>query len=105
MFPFQTACRTGKDGVMDVSEAIRTAKDYVKRVFQDDGIADVGLEEVEYDPAHDTWAITVGFARARASSENSLAQLLEIASANRVYKVVTLANADGHPLSVKNRAQ
>jgi len=36
---------------MDLSDAIRTAKDYVNSVFKDDGIADVGLEEIEYDTA------------------------------------------------------
>ncbi len=88
---------------MDVSDAIRTAKDYVNSVFKDDGIADIGLEEIEYDHADDAWSITIGFVRPRGNPHNPLAEVLDRVAANRLYKVVKIANASGQPLSLKNR--
>ena len=44
---------------MDVKEAVLTAKRYVADVFADEGIADIGLEEVEFDEASDVWMVTI----------------------------------------------
>ena len=86
---------------MDVSDAIRTAKDYVNVVFKDDGIADIGLDK--YDEADDAWSITTGFVRPRGNAANPLAELLDRTTARHLYKVVKIANDNGRPLSLKNR--
>ena len=38
-------------GPMDVKEAVRTAKEYLAEIFADEGIANVGLEEVVFNDA------------------------------------------------------
>ncbi len=47
---------------MDVKEAVRTAKDYLTDLYADEGIVNVGLEEVRYDD-DDKWYVTIGFSR------------------------------------------
>jgi hypothetical protein len=46
---------------LDVQDAIKKARDYVGEIFKDEPIADIGLEEVEFDT--DSWKITIGFNR------------------------------------------
>ena len=46
---------------MDVKEAAKLAKDYVADLFRDEGISNVGLEEIELHGQ--TWEVTVGFSR------------------------------------------
>jgi hypothetical protein len=41
--------------------------------------------------------------RPRGNPSNPLAELLDRTTANRLYKVVKIANANGQPLSLKNR--
>ena len=48
---------------MDVREAVRSAKEYVARVFDEEGIGRIGLEEVDFDYESDVWKITVSFTR------------------------------------------
>jgi hypothetical protein len=84
---------------MDVKQAVDLAKTHVADLFAKEGLANLGLEEVEYDDARDLWRITVGFSRAW-DQQGSVASLL--APAKRTYKVVTINNA-GKAISVKNR--
>ena len=51
---------------MDVKEAVRVAKNHVTEIFEDEEIANVGLEEIERIGSHDgtqAWKITIGFSR------------------------------------------
>ena len=50
---------------MDVKEAAKLAKDYVVDLFAEEGIGNVGLEEIELRPGPDGsfWSVTVGFSR------------------------------------------
>lgn len=48
---------------MDVKEAVRTAKSYVAELFREDGIVNLGLEEVVPDDETGGWQITIGFSR------------------------------------------
>jgi len=48
---------------MDVKEAIRLAKQYVTDLFIQEGIDQIGLEEVEFDDMNNTWLVTIGFSR------------------------------------------
>ena len=48
---------------MDVKEAVQTAKKYVAELFTDETIADVGLEEVEFNNTSNSWEVTIGFSR------------------------------------------
>ena len=53
----------GTETRMKVKEASRTAKDYLTDIFADEQITHVGLEEVEFNDASNTWKITIGFFR------------------------------------------
>lgn len=48
---------------MDVRDAVRKAKEYVADTFADESIEHLGLEEVVFDEAGQTWKVTVGFFR------------------------------------------
>ena len=49
---------------MEAIEAIKAAKDYILEVFADEGIVELGLEELEMDEADSgVWEVTIGFRR------------------------------------------
>lgn len=48
---------------MEVQEAVRVAKDYVRSVYAEEQIENVGLEEIKLDDRTDVWRITIGFSR------------------------------------------
>ena len=63
---------------MDVKEAAKLAKEYVADLFAEEGIDNVGLEEIELGDDRQFWEVMVGFSRPwdrgglmRRSSENT----------------------------------
>jgi hypothetical protein len=48
---------------MDVKEAVAGAKKYVGELFAQEGLINIGLEEVEFDEPTKEWHITIGFSR------------------------------------------
>ncbi len=84
---------------MDVKEAVVRAKTYVADLFADEGVRELGLEEVEFDDVGHAWNITVGFTRVWAKPENPFA----MAFSPRSYKVVSLRDDDGRVVSVRHR--
>lgn len=48
---------------MDVKEAVRMARKYTAELFADDGIENLGLEEVVFDDEEKAWKVTIGFSR------------------------------------------
>ena len=99
---------------MDVKEAARTARAYITDLFADENVKHVGLEEVEFDDLSAVWHITIGFSRPwelpedRPPSFSSSSVLDELKppppSTQRSYKIVRVRDADGHVISVMNRA-
>ncbi len=91
---------------MEVGEAITVAKNYVKKIFDEDGIKNLGLEEVQFDDSSNTWRITIGFSRPW-DNVPSLPAGLDVAFGppplSRSYKMVRLSDADGRVLSVTSR--
>ncbi len=85
---------------MDVKEAVSTAKAYVADVFSDEQPTNIGLEEVEFDSGN--WRITVGFSRPWNRPVN-IAPLVVRSSTDRTFKVLTIRNADGAVLSLRDR--
>ncbi|HWA23561.1 MAG TPA: hypothetical protein VG735_14295 [Caulobacterales bacterium] len=79
---------------MDVKTAVALAKDYIKQIFAEEGIGDLGLEEVMFDDRQGVWQITLGFSRAWDRNP--------VLPPRREYKVVAVAE-DGKVLSVKHR--
>ena len=85
---------------MDAKEAVALAKQHIQTLFANEGIVNVGLEEVEFDRAHQAWNITIGFSRPWDVHDD-----FPLIRKNmlRTYKKVVLSNQDQSVLSVKNR--
>ncbi len=88
---------------MDVKEAVQIAKTYVTELFSNEGVWNVGLEEVEFDDASNVWNVTVGFSRAWDRPPTPIAAIAQGASPPRSYKLVRINDAARQVISVKNR--
>ena len=108
---------------MDVKEAVRTAKQYMTNVFANEGLGDLGLEEVVFDDDKKEWRITVGFSRPlpKTTGQQAAEALGLVDTANRsaaeqigilvsrgefpprLYKIVTISDDTGKVRSVRNR--
>lgn len=96
---------------MEIKEVAQHAKRYVADLFTEEGIKDLGLEEIEFDGQSGVWRVTVGFSRpwdrANDTSGSLTDSITELVGAPRKrareMKVVVLDEADGRILSVKNR--
>lgn len=90
---------------MGAKEAVRAAKEHIADLFQDEGVMDVGLEELDYrDGDLGVWEITVGFRRVWKGPDpvgNPLA-VLSGRTSPRTYKVVRISD-DGKVLDLKHR--
>lgn len=85
---------------MEVSEAVRRGREFLEELFQNEGITDIGLEEVVFDDELNEWLITIGFFRPW-NRANDLATALGKVR-NRSYKVVRMSN-DGTIRSLTDR--
>ena len=83
---------------MEAKDAVRAAKKYVAELFADEGLADVGLEEIE-GVQGGCWTITIGFTREWDRGISSV-----LGGPARSYKVLTVNDKDGRILSIKDRA-
>ncbi len=86
---------------LEVQDAIKKARSYVVDLFKEEPITDIGLEEVEHD--FNDWKITIGFNRAWRTPSNSALAIYTQPSVQRFFKVVTISDADGTLISIKNR--
>ncbi|RAU21553.1 hypothetical protein CU669_12735 [Paramagnetospirillum kuznetsovii] len=90
---------------MDVKQAVSTAKSYVAEIFSGEGITAPTLEEIEFDESHNAWSVTVGFFRhddKPVSAFEAMERTLRLPS-RKDYKVVSISDQTGEPLSIKNR--
>ena len=83
---------------MTVMDAVQEAKKHIALLFEEEGIVDVGLEEVDIDDA-DHWIVTIGFSR---SWDRKIGSVLS-GGTSRSYKAVRIRDEDGKVLSVKDR--
>ena len=89
---------------MNVKEAAARAKEYVADLFAEEGIGNVGLEEIESSTGPDSrvWIVTVGFSR--PWDQGSLATItLGQRGLRRSYKVLRIDDNTGNVESVKDR--
>lgn len=87
---------------MDVKQAVQHAKSQIQYLFGDEGIKNLGLEEVVYDDKNQIWEVTIGFSRPWDESKNALAA---IAGQNtywrRTYKIVVIDDVAGELIAVR----
>jgi hypothetical protein len=90
---------------MKVREAVAAAKGHIQELFADEQIANLGLEEVEFDEATGTWTVTLGFSRPWDKPVGPFANLapLELRPWRRDYKIIQISDATGNLISIKNR--
>ena len=86
---------------VDVKEAAKLAKEYVADLFKDEGISNVGLEEIELRDGR-FWEVTVGFSR--PWDQGGLATItLGQKGLRRSFKVIRIDNQTRTVTSVKDR--
>ena len=87
---------------MDVKAAVDHAKNQIQLLFGDEGIKNLGLEEVAHDENQAVWRVTIGFSRPWDEPRNALAA---IAGQNmywrRTYKIVTIDENTSNVISIK----
>ena len=86
---------------MDAKQAVRRARKYLVDLFDDEGIEQVGLEEIDFDGTSNEWRVTLGFSRPwdrRANLEAALG-----GPAPRSYKVIRIHDPDGEIKSLTDR--
>lgn len=88
---------------MNVKEAVALAKQHVLELFDEEGVRNLGLEEVELDGQSDEWIVTLGFSRPWDEPKNALAALAAPAYTRRTLKVVRISNQGSQVVSVKKR--
>jgi flagellar assembly factor FliW len=90
---------------MDVLEAVSTAKKYILKVFEDEKILNLGLEEAVFDESQGIWHITLGFSRSWDNSQSAIHSAMQILNPSvlkREYKIVEIPDNDNKKISVKN---
>ena len=85
---------------LDTKEAVRLAKEWAAAQLSDEGVTDIGLEEVKWYDGY--WQITLGFSR-RWDLGPSTINALVGGSRPRTYKVITISDEDGTVVSMRNR--
>jgi len=80
---------------MDVKEAVRSAKQWVLDVMDDEHPANLGLEEVAYNDKEQLWRITLGFSRAWNSSRGALASMSGEPLQKRAYRTILVDDRNG----------
>lgn len=88
---------------MDAKEAVKSAKRYVSEMLAEEGIVNLGLEEIEKDDAEKTWNITLGFSRPWNALKGPLATVAGESPARRAYRIIRIRESDGEVLSMKRR--
>jgi hypothetical protein len=82
---------------MEVKDAIGAARKHLLEVFQDEGVVNLGLEEVAFDDIAGVWEVTFGFTRAWEMPQNNFQ------SPSRTYKVITINDDSGKIASIRPR--
>jgi hypothetical protein len=97
-----------QEKAMDVLEAVSTAKKHILKVFEDENISHLGLEEAFFDESKDIWHVTLGFSRPWDNPQSALqsaAQILNPGILKRSYKIVEISDKDNRVTAVKNYSE
>lgn len=90
---------------MEVKQAVSTAKRYISDLLEDEGVANVNLEEVNFDDQAKLWLVTIGYTRREQEQNRSrgpyqdmkdtLREVHGVPQSKRLYKVVKILDPDG----------
>jgi len=90
--------------MLAVKDAIEAAKAFAKTVLNDEGITNLGLEEIEHSDDEKLWRVTLGFSRPWNSVRNSLTALTGEQTPRRAYRIFEVSD-DGNVLAMKRRPE
>ena len=94
---------------MEAVQAVKAVKEYILEVFEDEGIVEIGLEELELDSG--VWEVTIGFRRewqkpyAPSPPPTGIHEIFRLRGPKReerTYKTVRIRQ-DGTVISMKHR--
>ena len=88
-------------GVTDAKEAIGLAKRYVAEFFGDEGVSNIGLEEVFLESG--LWDVTVGFSRPWDAVRDAQSIITGAPTLQRSYKRVLIQDSDKRLVKISNR--
>jgi hypothetical protein len=77
-----------------IKDAVELAKAHVAALFTDEGMSQIGLEEIEFDPEARVWKVTIGFSRIHDGPP---------IRRERAYKIVLVSDASRSVLAIKDR--
>ncbi len=86
---------------MDVKQAVNVAREYLADLFSEEGLMDVGLEEVVFNDAAQEWRITMGFSR--PWDRKTILAAINDARPTRSYKVLRIDDETGVVSSITDR--
>ncbi len=89
--------------ITDLKTIVQQAKSTVLELFTDEGISNVGLEELEVSDDGTVYQVTIGFSRPWDYAKSPIAQI-QGGIPKREYKVIKLTS-DGTMMSINNREQ
>ena len=87
---------------MEVNDVVNVAKQHIASLFRDEGVRNVGLEEVEFEEKQGMWLVSIGFSRPWDEPKHSYALVVNNAETKRSYKIVRVRDSDGEIVSVKS---
>ncbi len=100
---------------MTAMDAVQVAKDYVRTIYRDEKIKELGLEELEQlEGEQDVWCVTIGFRRgwqepdAPGEAPAEVPEIFRFTAGDhpelrrRTYKTVRIRD-DGKVLSMRHR--
>ncbi|MGE0279569.1 MAG: hypothetical protein AB7P20_03000 [Rhizobiaceae bacterium] len=90
---------------MQVKEAVQIAKKYVSDLLQDEGMKNLGLEEVVFNEKKRAWEVTVGFSRPWNTIKGPLTTIDGGQPTKRAYRVVRVRDKDGAVESLTRRGE
>ena len=88
---------------MNVKDAVKIAIAYVKELFEEEELSNIGLEEATYDQTQELWKVTVGFSRPWDYPKQGIVTGLQPVAPRRQYKIVYIEPESKEVKSVKIR--
>lgn len=88
---------------LKAKDAVALAKSYLNELLSEEGLYNVGLEELEFDEGHGTWEVTLGFSRPWDRPSGPLSTF-ERDPRSRDYRRITVADHSGEVTSIKIRS-
>lgn len=85
-----------------VKDAVTSAMDFVRDMYEGQRLRDLLLEEVEMAPADNQWLVTIGFSLPKEESTSILSPATS-KKLERQYKIVAVDAVSGQPISMKIR--